>query len=414
MSGVLETAPPVATPWDRAESLRRRLSDPGRPSYAARLEALDRLSDALLERDARHDIPGVAFLAAFLRSSNLAGLVARELAHPQALDGFVAIDARKSLRILPRGIVCQWIAGNVPLLGMFSWAFSALAGNVTVIRLSTRQPDFVSPLLTRLAAASAAGSRMAEDTLVVRFERDNDAEHRRMSALADVRIAWGGHESVEAIAALPARWDAETVVFGPRVSLAVVDPAVATDGALSRLVTDIVYFDQLACSSPQRVFVKGRSGDPGFDAFVDRFTSTFARQSRSTPREPLNFSETYRIQLDRTRVLVEGGTLRCDGQTNWTVAVSKAPLASVTCMNRFVEIVPFDAIDAIAGWIPPHIQTVVSLVDADDLARLSEAAAWKGACRFPRPGDGNGFENPWDGVPLLSRLTRWVTRTDVR
>jgi len=419
MSGVLDVSTPSVNEasWAQVESLRRALHEHSRPTYAARLAALDALSDRLLAAgagDPARRIPGVAFLAAYLRAGNLRALVAREIPTPEAFDRFAPIEDRKSLRLLPRGVVCHWIAGNVPLLGMFSWALSALAGNVNVIRLSSRQADFVSPLLALLADSSADGARMARETLVLRFEREDEAAHRRMSRVADVRIAWGGEESVDAIAALPARWDCETVVFGPRVSLAVVDPALATDGTLARLVTDIVYFDQLACSSPQRVFVKGRPGHPAFDRFVDRFTAVFQQQSRATPRQPLNFSETYRIHLDRTRALLEGASVRCDEQTQWTVAISAAPIASLTCMNRFVEIVPFDDVADLGPRMPSQVQTAVTLLEGDDLERFSLIGAWRGVCRFPRPGDGNSFENPWDGVPLISRLTRWVTRTDAR
>ena len=28
----------------------------------------------------------------------------------------------------------------------------------------------------------------------------------------------------------------------------------------------------------------------------------------------------------------------------------------------------------------------------------------RGVCRFPAPGEGNHFETPWDGNPLVSRL----------
>ena len=384
MSGVREARALAVSEmsWARIEGLRGQLDDPSRPSYAARLAALNGLSDALLRGELKGQIPGVAFLAAFLRTGNLAELVAREIDTPDIFDGFVAIESRKSLRLLPRGVVCHWIAGNVPLLGMFSWALSALVGNVNVIRLSSRQDDFISPLLGLLANSSADGTRMADETLVLSFEREDETAHRRMSGLADVRIAWGGQESVEAIAALPARWDCETIVFGPRVSLAVVDPALATDGAIGRLVTDIVYFDQLACSSPQRVFVKGRPGQSAFDQFVDPFTATFERQSEATPRQPLNFSETYRIQLDRTRALLEGASLRCDSHTGWTVSVSAAPVTSITCMNRFVEIVAFDDVADVGPRIPSQVQTAVTLLDGGDLERFSNMGRGAASAAF--------------------------------
>jgi acyl-CoA reductase-like NAD-dependent aldehyde dehydrogenase len=233
-----------------------------------------------------------------------------------------------------------------------------------------------------------------------------------MSAVADVRIAWGGREAVESVVHLPARWDVETVILGPRMSLAVVDPDLVTDRVLSRLATDIAYFDQQACSSPQWVFVR-RAGCPSsFEPFVDRFTEAFSAQARTLGRHTLDPGETYQIELDRARVLLDGGQLHRDGETRWTVAVLEAPNARVVCTNRFVQVIPYEDVDEVVKWIPENVQTAVTLLPEDEARRFTAAAALRGVCRFPRPGEGNHFENPWDGIPLISRLTRWVIRTE--
>jgi len=411
MSGEADIDGATAAWRTRVQGLRRRLGAGDLPGLQARLSALDALSDRLLA-DRTVNVAGMAFLAGFLRRSNLEHLLAREIPHPAALERFVSIDERKSGRLLPKGVVAHWIAGNVPLLGMFSWALSALVGNVNVIRLSSRQDDFVSPILAMLAQASPAGARMADDTVVLSFDRHDTAQHGEMSLLADVRIAWGGMEAVDAVRGLPAQWECETLALGPRVSLAVVDPALVGDRMTGRLVSDIVYFDQLACSSPQKLFVKGRAGDTAFDAFTDRFISAFERQSRAVPRHALDYSETYRIAIDRTRILLEGGTLRRDAGTTWTVAMVDQPVPDVLCANRFVQVVPFADVDEVCRFIPSNVQTAVTVLGAEDFERFTEAAARSGVCRFPRPGDGNSFETPWDGTPLVTRLTRWATRTD--
>jgi Acyl-CoA reductase (LuxC) len=384
--------------------------------YAARLAALNGLSDALMTRDPEvmRVLPaaGVAFAAAFLRTTNLDHLVRREVPHQGAFDAFVPIGPRKSVRVLPQGVACHWIAGNVPLLGLFSWALSALAGNLNVIRTSSRAGDFMTPVLQLLARLSDDGRALADDTLVLSFPREDEASHRAMSAAANVRIAWGGEEAVESVMALPARWDCETLVLGPRMSLAIVDPALASDRILVRLASDVAYFDQQACSSPQWIFVKGDRAGEAFHEWVERFARAFAAQAQGLGRHPLDFGETYRIGLDRTRVLLDGGVLRRDEETAWTVAVVDAPDTRIACMNRVVQVIPFRDVSEIDGFIPPNVQTAVMLLESDDAERFSELAARRGVCRFPRPGEGNNFDNPWDGIPLMSRLTRWAIRTN--
>ncbi|MCA9246772.1 MAG: hypothetical protein KDA42_06640 [Planctomycetales bacterium] len=392
------------------ERLQRFVRRPNPFSLDDRFATLEGLSDRLLQGEDR-TYPGLAFLAAFLRSAHLKHLLQREIPNLAAIDRFVATEDRKSLFIAPRGVVTHWIAGNVPLLGMFSWALSALLGNANVLRMSSRQDPMLVQLIDQLADLSDCGQSMAERTVVVRCDRDDEAAHRSLSECADARVAWGGKEAVEAIRALPARWDCEDIVLGPRVSLAVVDPALITDKIVTRLATDIAYFDQLACSSPQCIFVKS-ADDASVEKFVQAFVPAFERQSRAIARHTLDFAETYQISLDRTRVLVEGGELWRDQQTQWTVAVVPELHREIVCANRFVQIVPFREFDEVCRQIPQNIQTIITLLNADDTNSFTTAAALCGVCRFPRPGEGNNFEIPWDGIALASRLTRWITRSD--
>jgi acyl-CoA reductase-like NAD-dependent aldehyde dehydrogenase len=406
-------APNQAHPLHQSLSEMRALAGTVRPGYQARRRLFSSVADRLLERRPElsqlTSAPGFAFLASFLRPEHLDELIAAELS-PDALTGFVSIGARRELRLVPRGVVCHWVAGNVPLLGMFSWAISALLGNVNVVRVSSRQDDLLTPLLREIGSISDDGRALMQETLVLQFDRDDTASHAAMSAVADVRIAWGGRDAVESVIGLPSEWDCDTIVLGPRVSIAAIDPAHVNTKILSRLASDIVYFDQQACSSPQFVFVKGRAGEQGFEDAVAALSVAVAENVRRFPRHALDFGETYRIALDRARVAITGGVLRLDEGTQWTVAVVERPQPEVRCVNRFVQVVPFESIDEILPWVPRNVQSAIVALGPDDARDFTERAAHRGVCRFPSPGQGNFFETPWDGIALASRLVRWVVR----
>ncbi|MGE0486826.1 MAG: acyl-CoA reductase [Gammaproteobacteria bacterium] len=388
------------------EPLRRT---PPRAPLAARIDAFEALSGSLLgQRD--QSIAGSAFLAAFLRRTHIEELLGREITDLGALDRFVAAGPRSELRILPRGAVCQWIAGNVPLLGVFSWALSAIFGNVNLLRVSSRNEDVLSPVVVRVAELSEAGREMAERTRVVAFERDNAPAHAAMSRFADLRVAWGGEEAVSAVRALPARWECDDLVFGPRRSFAVIDPAVADQRTVARLANDIVYFDQLACSSPQVVFVRGGRDDAAVARFVEQLGEALAAGVRQFRRHALDWSETYLIELDRQRAVLEGGAVMRDAATQWTLAVLERPVAQLSCANRFVQVVPFDDLATVAAALPANVQTVVMALPESAAREAAESLGARGVCRFPRPGMGNGFEIPWDGVAVTPRFGHFVTR----
>lgn len=383
--------------------------------FDTRVATLAGLSREILRRDSslRRALPGegLAFLGTFLQESTLRDLVTRELADPGMLSRFVAVSPRKRMRLVPRGLVGHWIAGNVPLLAVFSWVLSAALGNRNVVRLSSRQVDVMSPLLEALQSSGEAGRQIAAETLVVAFDREDHEAHALMSRACDVRIAWGGAEAVEAVRALPAKWECEDVVFGPRMSFAVVDPELMDDAATRRLATDICVFDQLACSSPQVVFVRGEPESDRVGAFAEALGAAMQRVAAAYPRHPLDYSETFRIELDRARAVLDGGRVRRDAATQWTVAVTERPNDQLDCANRFVQVTPAPDLETILGYIPDNVQTVVTALADDELEQFSERAAHLGVCRMPAPGEGNNFENPWDGVGLVSRLTRYVTHT---
>lgn len=384
--------------------------------FEERLSLLAGLAGRLLDRDpalaAVLEQPGAAFLAEFLQPSSLRRLVINEIPDLEMFSRFVRRSERSAVKLVPRGLVCHWLAGNVPLLGALSWSISVLAGNTNLLRLSSQQDDFISPLLHALAENGEAGDALASETAVVRFPRDDLAAHRAMSEVADVRVAWGGRESVEVVKSLPSRWDCEDVILGPRVSFAVVDPAVMTRGAIRRLALDIVAFDQQACSSPQIVFVRGRREIASFRNFIEELAKAVQSKAIAMPRRPLDEGETYRIALDRSRILLAGGDIYGDDGTSWTVAVTPAPSPDVRCANRFVQVAPFETISDVMPYLPPNVQTIVTRLPSEDLDALTDAASSRGVCRFPAPGEGNRFETPWDGLPLISRLTRWVTRSE--
>jgi hypothetical protein len=197
----------------------------------------------------------------------------------------------------------------------------------------------------------------------------------QMSLAADVRIAWGGKEVVEAIRSLPARWECEDITFGPRASFAVIDPAEVNNALLERLTTDIVYFDQLACSSPQWIYHKGRPNEPAWKKCVDSLFECLERQTKSTPRHMLGFDQTYQIHLDRARVLLSGGMLYRDNATQWTVAILKAPCVNIACVNRFVQIIPFWDLAEIYPTVPRNVQTVILALEGREIAEFTEQGA---------------------------------------
>ena len=77
---------------------------------------------------------GVPFLSNWLRKGNIEKIVIKNLGSFEVLKDFIG-EGRKKVKAQPRGVICQWIAGNVPTLGFFSLIQSILVGNSNIVKI---------------------------------------------------------------------------------------------------------------------------------------------------------------------------------------------------------------------------------------------------------------------------------------
>ncbi len=214
----------------------------------------------------------LGFLPLWLRRANLSALARRSLRdRPEALDHFVPLGEKQTMmvRAQPRGVVVHWVAGNVPVLGLLSLAQSILCKNANIVKVARNRPGILPFLLAAIsevnytnAQGNTFSGRVLTDAIVVVYaDRQDEAAARELSRLADVRVAWGGRDAVEAIINLPRRYGTEDIVFGPKTSLAIVGAERLVDKDSARrtaaaIAADACAFDQQGCNSPHTVFVE--------------------------------------------------------------------------------------------------------------------------------------------------------------
>ncbi len=230
---------------------------------------LSRLSAGLVADKASSSMPDVISFAWWCRKANL------ERLSQVYDDGTVRLG---------RGLAFHVTPANMPVNFAFSWAFSLLAGNANVVRLPARdfpQIPFLLGHVCRLLEEPEFMSLRAMNAFVA-YGREQEIT-AAFSAMADVRIIWGGDATIAAIrkASLPAR--GIDVCFADRYSFCVVSAAQVlelADPALERLAgkffNDTYIMDQNACSSPHLVVWVG--GEDEAAAAGSRFWSAVQKQ----------------------------------------------------------------------------------------------------------------------------------------
>jgi len=212
-------------------------------------------------------VEGVPFLCFYLKKANMEKQLKLNLGNIEYLNDFVQVEDGKYIKVQPRGVVCHWMAGNVPTLGIYSVLQSILCKNTNILRVPLECISKVYELLVLLdnihviyEGSTYSSKVILKNIALIYFNSSYEHHNSQMSLKADARIVWGGDESVKAISILPKKNTCVDLIFGPKYSFAVFDKsAIESDDFeeyLENLVTDIIAFNQKGCYSPQVLFLE--------------------------------------------------------------------------------------------------------------------------------------------------------------
>jgi hypothetical protein len=365
----------------------------------------------------------MGFLPLWLRRHNLEMLCDLALRGNRcALDRFVPAPAgaRFLHRAQPRGLLVHWLAGNVPLLGMISIVQGLLSKNVNLVKVAHRNAGvlpFFLDALGRVAYTQSNGERidgrvLTDAVRVVYASREDTEAARAMSVLADLRVAWGGREAVEAILNLPRRLGAEDLIFGPKTSFAIVGAEALADDAAARRVArmaalDTVALEQRGCNSPHTVFVERGGGvaPAGFAALVGEELRALCQR---LPAPALTVPEAFEVVSLRAEYDMRGEAWY-DKAVTWSVLYSEADTGlAPPAYGRTLFVRPVGDVFDVVPLCPAGAQTA-GLAVGERRLRLADALTARGIERCPELGRMSVYESPWDGVYALDRMVRWVS-----
>jgi hypothetical protein len=212
---------------------------------------------------------------------------------------------------LGRGVAFHITPNNIPVNFAFSWVFSLLAGNANIVRL----PDHAFPQLVlilkhvEILLAEAQFRELAAMNVFVTYGREEQITSA-LSAIADVRIVWGGDATIRTIrkALLPPR--GIDIGFSDRYSFCVLGASEVLKlepPGFSKLVTgffnDTYLMDQNACSSPRLIIWHGQreSAAEAQERFWNALQKEVSRRYELSPVSAIDkFTQVCRdaIELD--------------------------------------------------------------------------------------------------------------------
>ena len=248
---------------------------------------LQELSQILMKDPEAKAFPDIITFAFWIRRTNLQKYKANYPAE---------------LRAIGRGTAFHIAPSNVPINFAFSLAFGLLAGNVNIIRVSSRdfpQTDIVCRHIKHLLA-SGQYPRLEKNIIVLSYEHDSEITDY-FSAQCDARIIWGGDRTIAEIRRSPLPPRAVELTFADRYSFSLIDAGqflAIGNAELSKLANafynDTYLIDQNACSSPH--LIAWLTADLSADtlaAVKERFWQAVAEAAKKWEIQDIHASEKY-------------------------------------------------------------------------------------------------------------------------
>ena len=211
------------------------------------IDFLTELSNSILTSPLAKKYSDIITFGYWCRSANLKKM---KLSYPN-------IDNRKGV-----GVVFHIAPSNVPINFAFSYVFSLLTGNVSIVRVPSKKFDqinIVSSIVNKILENSKF-NLIKFNTFFIRYPQD-DTITQSLSSISNARLIWGSDETVQKIKSINTPSKCIDIPFSERYSFGIISVEEIlnlNEADLKRLATgfynDTYLMDQNACSSPQFLF----------------------------------------------------------------------------------------------------------------------------------------------------------------
>ncbi|MGC4059460.1 MAG: acyl-CoA reductase [Aquabacterium sp.] len=307
------------------------------------------------------------------------------------------------VRAFPYGIVLHSMVGNMALANAFTLLWAAMTKNISLAKLPARDP--VTPLALAQAFVDVDPHHpMARAVSVLYWKHDSPLVSSACN-IADVVFAWGGNNAIKQLKEkVPA--NIPFVEFGPKWSLAVIDlDQCDAEMAAWRMAADVTFYDQEACLSPQRLFIKGERR-----RFIERLGHYLDKAAQHIPKQRQNRDALAHFGMNRLEASYRGWKMHTG--RDWTLVEVDDPSEIVEHpLGRTLFIHPVTDIGEVAGYLNASAQTLccepweLGTAHRDEwgvagVDRIVEL----GMSRRPQ----YGYTH--DGMHPLSKLVRWVSQ----
>lgn len=364
------------------------------------IEFLDEVSHRLFKNPKARNYSDVVTFAFWVRKSSLLQMKRRFISDKKYRIG--------------KGIVFHIAPSNVAVNFAYSLVSGLLCGNVNIVKVPSKDFEQVGMIVDAFRDALSSYSCFIPYINIIRFGHDrtiNDA----LSAVCDVRVIWGGDNTIGQLRQSQIHARTTEVTFADRFSASYIEAVQYLAMQNKRQIASDFYndtylTDQNACTSPRIVFWKGSERE------IDEAKEIFWNTLHELAASKYVFHDIYAVDklCDLCLMAVHKGDAVREVPTEDNlikrVKISRpdADYMRWKChAGLFFEYDCRDVLELKDICNNLACQTLSYLGEKESLDRLL-ADGIKGVDRIVPIGKTMDFDLIWDGYNLVERFTRIV------
>lgn len=318
---------------------------------------------------------------------------------------------------LGRGLAFHIAPSNIPVNFAFTYLFGLLAGNANIVRVSDHpyaQTDLIIKAVNRLFQKQEF-REIKNRTLFVRYGHDTSITDF-FSQLADVRVIWGGDQTIRQIQKSPVSVRCTDVVFADRFSFGVIQAEAvlqAEEAELHRMAgqfyMDTYLFDQNACSTPHVVCWLAHTQEIRETA-KKRFWDAVAACARKYDLSDMKASDKY-VLLCKYAVELPDMKVKRYGNRLYIVSVPEMKTQMSNLRGKFglffqTDIHAFSDLDIHMG---KEVQTCLYYgIEREQILQWIFDSGLAGIDRIAEFGSALSLGVVWDGYDLVREMSRRI------
>ncbi len=373
------------------------------------VEFLSGLSKKILESKEAKRFSELVALAYWLRKSNITSII----------NEFKK-EVNESEIIVPRGIAFHIAPSNVDSIFLYSWALSLLVGNINIVRVTQDLNDQLNLLLSLIKdlLEDKIWESISGRNIILTYPRDEKI-NRFISQISDVRVLWGGDETINSIRVLLAKPSTKDITFADKFSYSIIKAAEYNKlnddkkaEQAKQFYNDAYWFDQMACSSPRFVLFVGNVNEceNASDSFWKNLEIEMSRRGES---------DSIDVAMEKLVYLYESISKTEKASTSFPPEANKPTVMKVgmeeinkfreSCGGGFFFECYLENLNELVELVSKKDQTLAYFgFQKDELNTFAAKVNGAGIDRIVPIGQALNFSPNWDGYSLLNELSKRV------